>query len=151
MSSNPMQSNPMTPGSGVYGGTGFSGPTAAHDTGPIPIGAPQAAGPAGRPSAVYRTKRTGLAIGLVVLDCVIEILMLRAFLTSALASKMVISGTIAGLLMIIGVPTFTLGAYAALGGAAAAPGQGFRPWLRTPLAYLPIGLALFLAAAIAAG
>jgi hypothetical protein len=52
--------------------------------------------------------------------------------------------------MIIALPMFAVGIYALAGGAAVAPGQGVRAWLRTPLAYLPLGLILFLAAALAA-
>jgi hypothetical protein len=51
--------------------------------------------------------------------------------------------------MMIALPLFAYGLYAALSGAAGAPGLGARVWARTPLAYLPVALVLFVAAALA--
>ena len=132
----PAAQQPPVPGAGM--GPGGMGP---GGMGP---------GGMGPGSGVYRTKRTGLAFGLIAATAVIEIPMLRAFAISALASHMAIGGTIASVLMILGLPIFAFGAYAAIGGAASAPGQGVRVWFRTPLAYLPIALVIFLAAAVAA-
>jgi len=115
------------------------------------------AGPGGAPGpgdpdrgGVYRTKRTGLAIALIAATALTELPMVRAFVSSAFGSNMIIGGTIASMLMIIGLPIFAFGAYAAIGGAAAVPGTGVRVWVRTPLAYLPVALVIFLAAAVAA-
>ncbi|MBT8226255.1 MAG: hypothetical protein HKP61_03105 [Dactylosporangium sp.] len=122
-------------------------PGMTHDTGPLPTVAAPAGSP---PASVYRTKRTGLAIALIIATGLTELLMLRGFAASAFGAKVSINGTISSLLMIIGLPFFALGCYAAFGGAAAAPGQGARVWFRTPLAYLPLAVAIFLAAAVAA-
>lgn len=138
-----------------------------HDsTGPLPTvssafpgqhGAPASPSQVSQPTptsvhtgtGVYKTKRTGLAIALIAATIVVEIPMVRAFLAAAFASTVVIDRTIASLLMVVGLPFFGLGCYAALGGAAGTPGQGVRVWFRTPLAYLPISIAIFLAAAVA--
>ena len=105
---------------------------------------PAAADPGG---AVYTSKRPGLAALLIALTVLFELPVLRMFASSALASKVDNGGTVASIFMIFGLPMFALGLFALISGAAAAPGA--RVWLRTPLAYLPISLLLFLAAALA--
>ncbi len=99
------------------------------------------------PGAVYQGRRPGLVILLVALTVIFELPVLRVFASSALASKVDVGGTIAGIFMILGLPTFALGLYGLIGGTAAA--QGGRAWLRTPLVYLPVGLVLFVSAALA--
>jgi len=96
---------------------------------------------------VYRGRRPALAAALAVLTALFEIAFIRVFATSFRASAA--GGTIAGTLMIVALPMFALGMYALAGGAAVATSQGVRPWLRVPLAYLPLGLMLFLVAALA--
>jgi hypothetical protein len=110
---------------------------------------PAAAGPEA-PGAVYRSRHTGLAVALVALTVIFEVPAFRVFASSALASHIVASGTFASMFMIAGLPLFAFGMYGLIGGAAGAPGTGWRAWLRPPLAYLPLGLLLFLAAAVAA-
>jgi hypothetical protein len=111
---------------------------------------PPAAAAPEAPGAVYRTRNTGLAAVLVALTVIFEVPAFRVFASSALASHIVASGTFASMFMIAGLPLFAFGLYGLSGGAAAAPGSGWRAWLRPPLAYLPMGLLLFLAAAVAA-
>jgi hypothetical protein len=48
-----------------------------------------------------------------------------------------------------GTPIVAMGFYGLMTGAAAAGPTPGRAWLRTPLAYLPIGLALLVAAGLA--
>jgi hypothetical protein len=98
---------------------------------------------------VYRGRRPALAVLLAVLTVLFEVAAFRVFATSFRHTS--VSGTIASTLMIIALPMFAIGIYALAGGAAVAPGQGVRAWMRTPLAYLPLGLILFLAASLAAG
>jgi hypothetical protein len=97
---------------------------------------------------VYRSRRPALAAVLAVLTVVFEIPAIRVLLTAF--SHISINGTVAGTFLVLALPMFSLGLYALAGGAAAAPGQGVRAWLRTPLAYLPLALILFVAAAVAA-
>jgi hypothetical protein len=99
-------------------------------------------------SSVYAGKRPGLATLLVVLTIVFEIPVLRLFVTAVFAGRPDAGDTIAGIFMIPALPTFAFGLYGLIGGAAAT--QGGRAWLRAPLAYLPIGLLLFVSAALAA-
>jgi hypothetical protein len=97
---------------------------------------------------VYRGRKPALAASLAVLAVLFEVAFIRVFVHSFRTTA--VGGTIASTLMIIALPMFALGMYALAGGAAVTPGQGVRAWLRTPLAYLPLGLILFLAAALAA-
>ncbi|MEV0126973.1 hypothetical protein AB0H83_00680 [Dactylosporangium sp. NPDC050688] len=121
----------------------FAAPTALTAAVPPPPAA-AAAEPGG---AVYRSKRPGLAVVLVVLTVVFELPVLRLFLTAVTADKIEAAGTLASIFMILGLPMFALGLYGLIGGAAASA-PGVRAWSRTPLAYLPIAVVLFVAAAL---
>jgi hypothetical protein len=106
--------------------------------------------PPGAAPSVYLSKRPGLAALLVVLAVAAEIPAFRAFASSALADRIDVGGTFASTFMVLALPLFAMGMYGLIAGASTAPGVGARGWLRTPLAYLPIALLLFLAAALAA-
>jgi hypothetical protein len=97
---------------------------------------------------VYRGRRPALAAVLSLLTVFFEVPVVRVFANSY--RHISATGTISSILMILALPMFALGLYALAGGAAVAPGQGVRAWMRTPLAYLPMGLVLFLIAALAA-
>lgn len=119
----------------------FAAPTTLTAAVPPPVAAAEPGG------AVYRSKRPGLAIALVLLTVVFEVPVLRLFLTAMTADKIEAAGTLASIFMILGLPMFALGLYGLIGGAAASA-PGARAWLRTPLAYLPIAVLLFIAAAL---
>ncbi|MEV4511352.1 hypothetical protein AB0K00_20545 [Dactylosporangium sp. NPDC049525] len=119
----------------------FAAPTTLTAAVPPPSAAAEPGG------AVYRSKRPGLAVALVVLTIVFELPVLRLFLTAVTADKIEAAGTLASIFMILGLPMFALGLYGLIGGAAAAA-PGVRAWARTPLAYLPIAVVLFVAAAL---
>lgn len=133
----------------VFGGS----PSVAAPTTAVPTLPPPA--PAGAPKApelgrgVYRSRRPALAAGLVALTVLFELPALRIFASAALASKVDAAGTISSIFLILGLPMFAMGLYGLITGAAAAA-AGSRTWLRTPLAYLPVAVILFLAAALAA-
>jgi hypothetical protein len=97
---------------------------------------------------VYRGRRPAMAALLSVLTVLFEVPAVRIFASGF--RHISASATISGTFLVIALPMFALGLYALGGGAAVAPGQGVRAWLRTPLAYLPLALLLFLAAALAA-
>jgi hypothetical protein len=57
-----------------------------------------------------------------------------------------------GLFAMTGIPLVSMGLYGLVTGPAATAGPNpVRSWTRTPLAYLPIGLALLIAAGLATG
>jgi hypothetical protein len=59
-------------------------------------------------------------------------------------------GILGGLFALAGIPMAAVGLYGLATGAATAGGPVVgRAWLRTPLAYLPIGLILIIAAGLA--
>ncbi|GIJ45827.1 hypothetical protein Val02_27130 [Virgisporangium aliadipatigenens] len=99
---------------------------------------------------VYQTKKTGLQLGIAVLVVLFEIPALLVLFSSIMSDVMIIPGTISGVFLVAGLPPFGAGVYGLLSGAASGAG-GLRLWGRTPLAYLPVGIVLFLCAALAAG
>lgn len=157
MPGGPMPSGPVSSGA-MPAGPVSSGPTGAPPSAfvaptaltaaitPSQAGAGQGADLGG---AVYRSKRPGLAVVLVLLTIVFELPVLRLFLSAVTASKVEAGGTLAGIFMLPAVPMFALGLYGLIGGAAGAA-NGVRGWLRPPLAYLPVALVLFIAAGLAA-
>jgi hypothetical protein len=148
----PMSGPPGSPMSGPpMSGPPLGAPSVAGPTTAVPTLAPPAGGPKapelGR--GVYRSRRPALAAALVVLTVIFELPALRIFASAALATKVDARGTIASIFMILGLPMFAMGLYGLITGAAAAA-AGSRTWLRTPLAYLPVAVVLFFAAALAA-
>jgi hypothetical protein len=78
-----------------------------------------------------------------------EFLMIRPFLAGAFDVSAALA--LGPLLAMIAFPLLALGLYGlSTGAATAVQFQGPRVWLRTPLVYLPIALALFIAAGTAA-
>jgi hypothetical protein len=121
---------------------------------PAPRGTGQAAGhgpgagdePGG---AVYRTRRAGVTALLAGAAIFAELLLVRVLLVAEFGAKGTPGGVLAGLFALAGVPLVTIGLYGlATDAASAGPAPG-RLWLRVPLAYLPVGLVLLLAAALA--
>jgi hypothetical protein len=97
---------------------------------------------------IYRSRRPAMAAVLALLTVAFEVPAVRVLLASF--RHIAVSGTVASTLLVIALPMFAIGLYALAGGAAIVPGQAVRAWLRTPLAYLPMGLVLLVAAALAA-
>jgi hypothetical protein len=105
-------------------------------------------GPLG--DGVYRSRRSGTAVAIVVVTVLFELMAVRLFASAFLASKVEVGGSIASSLLVLGLPMFAFGLYGLLTGAAAAPAGGLRVWLRPPLVYLPVALTLFVTAGLAA-
>jgi hypothetical protein len=101
---------------------------------------------------VYRSKRPAAGIVFAVLAAVFEIPALRLLADAAIGGPVVASGVVAGTFLVAGLPLVAFGLYALVTGAnrLTGDGSGAQAWLRPPTAYLPIGLVLLVAAALAA-
>ncbi len=120
----------------------------AHGVGPsaAPAASPEPAG-----GAIYRTRRAGTAALLVAVAVVAELMLVRIPFSAEFAHPVQPAGVLGGIFAMAGVPLATMGLYGLMTGAATAAGPNpGRAWLRTPLAYLPVGLLLIIAGALAA-
>ncbi|MDP9797138.1 hypothetical protein J2S43_005650 [Catenuloplanes nepalensis] len=106
--------------------------------------APQAFGPAER---VYTTRRPILAVPIGLVALLLEIPALRLLLDGFTGGTAAAGNLVSGLALALSLPLTGAGLYALLTTGRAAD---HRTWWRPPLAYLPLGVVLLLAAAIAA-
>ncbi|MEJ3744132.1 hypothetical protein WEI85_12650 [Actinomycetes bacterium KLBMP 9797] len=103
---------------------------------------------------VYRTKRPAVALAFLGLTVVFEVLALLLLIDGVAGGAESAGALVSGLFLAVGLPMFAIGLYALVTGATRLPpeaGGGLPVWLRPPVAYLPVSLVLFLAAALAAG
>jgi hypothetical protein len=81
---------------------------------------------------------------------VAELLLVRVLLTGEFGPHVLPGAVLGGLFAMTGTPLVALGLYGVVSGPAPAAGPAAaRVWLRAPLVYLPIGLALLIAAGLA--
>jgi hypothetical protein len=129
-------------------------PPANPNPEPGPLGAPTAAvhtiPPPRQPvgPSVYRSRNPVVLIALIVLTVLFEIPALRLLASATLADVVPATGVVAGTFLVLGIPVFAYGLYGMLGGGPVP--ETVSAWLRQPLIYVPLGVLLFLFAALAA-
>jgi len=82
-----------------------------------------------------------------VLTVLFEIPALRLLGSATVEDAVPVAGIVSGTFLVLGLPVFAYGVYGLLNSAGATNMSG---WLRSPLVYLPLGVLLFLLAALAA-
>jgi hypothetical protein len=141
--------SPAAPGSPAAAGPVPLPPSSTvYQAGATPT---QAIPSATSPKEAYRARRSGIAWLLGTVAIVVELLVLIKVLAESIyAHPTHAGGVLAGVFAICGVPMIAIGLYGLATGAptAAGPNVG-RAWLRTPLAYLPVGLIMIIAAGLA--
>jgi len=108
-------------------------------------------GASGPRSTVYRARRAGLLGALAAVAVVAELLLVRVLLAGEFGHVVAPGAVLGGVFAMTGIPLVAMGLYGLMGGAAAAGASPAPAWLRTPLAYLWIGLVLLVAAGLAVG
>lgn len=126
-----------TYGSGVTPGAAGSEPT-----GVVPL----AGGRGAAADAVYRSRRPVSAIVFAVVTVVLLVPALLLLIQATFVDDPSARGVVPAVLLTLGLPLTGFGLYSLAGGSRAGSRDA---WLRPPLAYLPIGLALLLAAGLA--
>jgi len=124
-------------------------PASAYGSGSNPLSAPTAAVNTIQPgsSSVYHSRKPAIAIVLAVLTVLFEIPALRLLGSATVEDAVPVAGIVSGTFLVLGLPVFAYGVYGLLNSAGATNMSG---WLRSPLVYLPLGVLLFLLAALAA-
>lgn len=128
-------SGPQSPG----------GTTAPFDeaTGGIPQVSPAPA--EGPKKTVYRTRRPVSAVLAAVVTIALMVPVLGLLMRATFTDDPLARGVVPAVLLTLGVPLTGLGLYSLAGGGPV----GRESWLRPPLAYLPVGLVLLIAASLA--
>jgi hypothetical protein len=127
----------VRPGSG----TPREAPAYNDPTGMVPV-----AGGGGRaPEAVYNARRPVSAVLFATLTAVLLVPAILLLGQATFVDDPAARGIVPAVLLTLGLPLTGLGLYSLAGGGRAA---GRDAWLRPPLAYLPIGLVLLLAAGL---
>jgi hypothetical protein len=103
---------------------------------------------AGRSSddGVYRTRRPVSAVVFAIVTAALMVPVLRLLFDVALADRPAAGAIVPAVLLTLGLPLTGLGLYG-VAGAGRTPGRN--AWLSAPAGYLPVGLVLLLAAALA--
>jgi hypothetical protein len=107
---------------------------------------PMTGGGAGAADPVYRSRRPVSAVVFAAVTVVLLIPALLLLIQAAFVDDATARGVVPAVLLTLGLPLTGFGLYSLAGGGRASVRDA---WLRPPLAYLPIGLVLLLAAALA--
>ncbi len=103
----------------------------------------------GSHSSLYFARRAGLVGVLTALAVVAELLVVRVLVTGEFGHTVVPGSVLGAMCAMAGIPLLTVGLYGLMSGAPAIAPRPSAAWARAPLAYLPIGLVLLVAAGIA--
>jgi hypothetical protein len=102
------------------------------------------------PTNIYRSRRPGVAILLVIPAVAVGLLLVKALAVAAFGDTFDIPGVIASVSGLASLPFLVAGIYGLVTGAAhGAEHYGFRVWARPPLAYLIIGLSFVIVTGLA--
>jgi len=135
-------------------GPGFSAPSVGPGAGrgmasgynePTSLVPPLPAPDRGR-EAVYGTRRPVSAVVVAFVTVLLMVPVIRLLVQATFADDAVASSIVPAVLLMLGLPLTGVGLYALAGGGRP---QNRDTWLRPPVAYLPTGLFLVLAAALA--
>jgi hypothetical protein len=109
-----------------------------------------AVAPGPMPTNIYRSRRPGVAILLVIPAVAVGLLLVKALAVAAFGDTFDIAGAIAAVSGLASLPFLVAGIYGLVSGAAhGAEHYGFRVWARPPLAYLIIGLSFVIVTGLA--
>ena len=109
-----------------------------------------AAVPGPMPTNIYRSRRPGVAILLVIPAVAVGLLLVKALAVAVFGDTFDIAGAIASVSGLASLPFLVAGIYGLVTGAAhGAEHYGFRVWARPPLAYLIIGLSFVIVTGLA--
>jgi hypothetical protein len=98
--------------------------------------------------SVYSTRRPRSAVLVAIATVVLMVPVIRLLVDATFAGTPVAHSIVPAVLLTFGLPLTGVGLYALAGGGRA---QNRETWLRPPVVYLPVGLLLVLAAALAVG
>lgn len=102
------------------------------------------------PTNIYRARRPAVAMLLVIPAVAAGVLLVKALAMAGFGDSFNPAGVVASSLALASLPLLVAGLYGLITGAAhGAEHWGFRVWARPPLAYLLVGIAFIVAAAIA--
>jgi hypothetical protein len=154
----PSSSVPTTYGgpTSTYGGPASSASAVPSQglmsNGPMPAAEPTAVVPPvarygpGPADSVYRTRRPVSAVVVAVVAALLMIPVILLLIQVTFVDDPAVRGIVPAVLLALGLPLTGFGLYRLAAGGASA---GRDAWLRPPLAYLPVGLLLLLAAGLA--
>ena len=101
------------------------------------------------PTNVYRSRRPGVAILLVIPAIGVGLLLVRGLAMAAFGGTYDLVNIVASICGLASLPFLVAGIYGLVSGAAhGAEHYGFRIWARPPLAYLVIGFTFVIATAL---
>lgn len=129
----------------TYGSAPEPPPSAAYNEPPSMVPLPGDRGAAA--DAVYRSGRPVSAVVFAAVTGVLLIPALLLLIRATFSDDPAAQGVVPAVLLTLGLPLTGFGLYSLVGGGRAGDREA---WLRPPLAYLPIGLILLLAAGLGA-